>query len=84
MPDQATLPSPPDTLRPMMRGVYIAYVVVGWCYIGVSVAGYWAFGINVAGTASGMQLHAAPFLMPPLSACKTLLSCQAPSAVQLT
>ena len=31
------------------QGVYVAYVIVAWCYIGVSVAGYWAFGINVAG-----------------------------------
>ncbi len=31
----------------MMRGVYIAYAVVSWCYFGVSCAGYWAFGNNV-------------------------------------
>lgn len=31
----------------MMRGVYVAYAVVSWCYFGVSCAGYWAFGNNV-------------------------------------
>lgn len=29
---------------PMMRGVWVAYAVVSWCYFGVSIAGYWAFG----------------------------------------
>ncbi|KAK9904954.1 hypothetical protein WJX75_006393 [Coccomyxa subellipsoidea] len=45
---QATLPSPPDTFKPMMKGVYVAYVLVAWCYFAVSITGYWAFGINVA------------------------------------
>lgn len=27
---QATLPSPPPTLGPYMRGVYIAYAIVSW------------------------------------------------------
>lgn len=31
----------------MMRGVYVAYAVVSWCYFGVSIAGYWAFGNGV-------------------------------------
>ena len=31
----------------MMRGVWVAYAVVSWCYFGVSCAGYWAFGNNV-------------------------------------
>jgi hypothetical protein len=46
---QATLPSKPNqnTSVPMMRGVYVAYAVVSWCYFGVSIAGYWAFGNNV-------------------------------------
>jgi len=46
---QATLPSKPNqnTSVPMMRGVYVAYAVVSWCYFGVSCAGYWAFGNNV-------------------------------------
>ena len=52
----------------MMRGVYIAYVVVGWCYIGVSVAGYWAFGINVAG-ARLMQPHACRCRLLAARAC---------------
>ena len=30
-----------------MRGVWVAYAVVSWCYFGVSCAGYWAFGNNV-------------------------------------
>ncbi len=29
---QATMPSPPATLRPYMNGVYIAYAVTAWCY----------------------------------------------------
>lgn len=46
---QATLPSKPNqnTSVPMMRGVWVAYAVVSWCYFGVSCAGYWAFGNNV-------------------------------------
>ena len=34
---QATLPHPPSTVKPMMKGVYVAYVVVLWCYFSVSV-----------------------------------------------
>lgn len=30
-----------------MRGVWVAYAVVSWCYFGVSIAGYWAFGNSV-------------------------------------
>ena len=46
---QATLPSKPEqnTSVPMMRGVWVAYAVVSWCYFGVSCAGYWAFGNSV-------------------------------------
>lgn len=40
------------------QGVYVAYVIVAWCYIGVSVAGYWAFGINVAGDREPHLAHA--------------------------
>ncbi|CAK0779930.1 hypothetical protein CVIRNUC_004892 [Coccomyxa viridis] len=46
---QATLPSPPSTKRPMMKGVLVAYSVVAWCYSTVSIAGYWAFGNSVKG-----------------------------------
>jgi amino acid permease len=45
---QACMPSPPATFKPMMNGVYIAYVIVAWCYFGVAFAGYWAFGNTVA------------------------------------
>ena len=31
----------------MMRGVWVAYAVVSWCYFCVSIAGYWAFGNSV-------------------------------------
>lgn len=34
---QATLPHPPSTVKPMMKGVYVAYMVVLWCYFSVSV-----------------------------------------------
>ena len=46
---QATLPSKPNqnTSVPMMRGVWVAYAIVSWCYFGVSIAGYWAFGPTV-------------------------------------
>ena len=41
---QATMPSPPATYRPYMRGVYVAYAVLTWCYAGVGITGYHAFG----------------------------------------
>lgn len=44
---QATMPSPPATLRPYMRGVYIAYGVTAWCYTTVAFSGYWAYGATV-------------------------------------
>lgn len=46
---QATLPSKPEqnTSVPMMRGVWVAYAVVSWCYFCVAIAGYWAFGNSV-------------------------------------
>ena len=31
----------------MMRGVWVAYAVVSWCYFCVSISGYWAFGNSV-------------------------------------
>ncbi len=36
---QATMPSPPSTLKPYMRGVYLAYAIVSWCYAGVAFSG---------------------------------------------
>lgn len=51
---QSTLPSDPvksgkenPTLKPMMFGVYIAYTIVFYCYIGVGFTGYYAFGNQV-------------------------------------
>lgn len=44
---QATMPSPPPTFKPYMRGVYFAYALVSWCYFGAAFAGYWAFGNKV-------------------------------------
>lgn len=41
---QATLPSPPRTYKPYMKGVYVAYAMLTWCYFGISIAGYYAFG----------------------------------------
>jgi hypothetical protein len=46
---QATMPSPPATYRPYMRGVYVAYAILSWCYFGVAISGYWAFGNSVGG-----------------------------------
>jgi amino acid permease len=45
---QATLPSPPPTLKPYMRGVWVAYAIVSWCYFSVAFTGYWAYGNTVA------------------------------------
>lgn len=45
---QATLPSPPNTLKRYMRGVYLAYGIVSWCYAGVAFSGYYAYGQTVA------------------------------------
>lgn len=44
---QATMPSPPATLQPYMRGVYVAYAIVSWCYLSVAFTGYWAYGNTV-------------------------------------
>uniref|UniRef100_A0ACD6AAG1 Uncharacterized protein n=1 Tax=Avena sativa TaxID=4498 RepID=A0ACD6AAG1_AVESA len=43
---QATIPSSPDkpSKKPMMRGVYVAYLVVALCYLPVAFVGYYAFG----------------------------------------
>lgn len=43
---QATMPSPPATLKPYMNGVYIAYGIVSWCYFTVAFSGYWAYGFG--------------------------------------
>ena len=44
---QSSMPSPPKTYRPYMKGVYLAYSIVAWCYFGVSFTGYHSFGNNV-------------------------------------
>jgi hypothetical protein len=38
---QAQMPStsPKDTFKPYMRGVYLAYAIVSWCYFGVAFTG---------------------------------------------
>ncbi|KAK9806840.1 hypothetical protein WJX72_004583 [[Myrmecia] bisecta] len=54
---QACMPSPPKTFKPMMRGVYIAYIIVAWCYFGVSFAGYWAFGNQLPGEPQPADNH---------------------------
>lgn len=41
---QACMPAPPTTKKRMMSGVYIAYAIVAWCYLGVGFSGYAAFG----------------------------------------
>ena len=41
---QACMPAPPTTKKRMMTGVYIAYAIVAWCYLGVGFSGYAAFG----------------------------------------
>ncbi len=38
------MPAPPTTTKRMMGGVYIAYAIVAWCYLGVGFSGYAAFG----------------------------------------
>ena len=38
------MPAPPTTTKRMMTGVYIAYAIVAWCYLGVGFSGYAAFG----------------------------------------
>lgn len=45
---QATLPYPPSTVQPMMRGVNLAYLAAFICYFGVSITGYAVFGNAVA------------------------------------
>jgi amino acid permease len=44
---QATLPSPPSTVGPMMKGVNAAFVLTGVCYLLVTVTGFHAFGVGV-------------------------------------
>ena len=48
---QATIPitsEQPSTVKPMMRGVNITFVVTGLAYFAVSIVGFWAFGTSVA------------------------------------
>lgn len=48
---QATLPKRKgvegETFKPYMRGVYLAYAMVCYCYFTVAICGYWAFGQSV-------------------------------------
>lgn len=48
---QATLPARVGqegaTFKPYMRGVYMAYALVAYCYFTVAFVGYWAFGNTV-------------------------------------
>ena len=48
---QATLPKrvghEGGTFKPYMKGVYVAYALVGYCYFTVATCGYWAFGQSV-------------------------------------
>ncbi|KAK8560676.1 hypothetical protein V6N13_003360 [Hibiscus sabdariffa] len=43
---QATIPSTPDkpSKGPMLKGVFVAYIVVALCYFPVALIGYWMFG----------------------------------------
>ena len=34
-------------MQPYMRGVYMAYALVAYCYFTVAIVGYWAFGNSV-------------------------------------
>lgn len=49
---QATLPARVGqegaTFKPYMRGVYMAYGLVAYCYFTVAFVGYWAFGNQVS------------------------------------
>ena len=48
---QATLPKrvgvEGGTFKPYMKGVYLAYAMVCYCYFTVAICGYWAFGESV-------------------------------------
>ena len=48
---QATLPKrvgqEDGIFKPYMKGVYMAYAMVGYCYFTVAICGYWAFGQTV-------------------------------------
>lgn len=46
---QSILPHPPCTVRPMMRGVHVAFVLTILCYLLVSVTGFYSFGTAVKG-----------------------------------
>ncbi|KAK8574387.1 hypothetical protein V6N12_062082 [Hibiscus sabdariffa] len=43
---QATIPSTPDkpSKGPMLKGVFVAYIIVALCYFPVALIGYWMFG----------------------------------------
>ncbi|KAI3793895.1 hypothetical protein L1987_36518 [Smallanthus sonchifolius] len=47
---QATIPSTPEkpSKGPMWKGVFVAYLVVAFCYFPVAIVGYWAYGNKVA------------------------------------
>lgn len=44
---QATLARPPSPYKEMMKGIYLAYVLIVVAYFGVSVAGFAAFGNTI-------------------------------------
>lgn len=46
---QATMPSTPHkpSKKPMWKGVLLAYIIIGMCYIPVALIGYWIFGNEV-------------------------------------
>ncbi|KAH6800942.1 lysine histidine transporter 1 [Perilla frutescens var. hirtella] len=46
---QATMPSTVDkpSKRPMWKGVILAYIIIGLCYLPVALIGYWIFGNEV-------------------------------------
>lgn len=41
---QATLAKPPSPYVGMMKGIYLAYVIIVFAYFGVSIAGFAAYG----------------------------------------
>jgi amino acid permease len=44
---EATLSMETDPQREMMKGVYLAYIIVAVLYFGVAISGYIVFGVNV-------------------------------------
>ncbi|KAL1553326.1 hypothetical protein AAHA92_14017 [Salvia divinorum] len=47
---QATMPSTENepSKKPMWKGVILAYIIIGMCYIPVAMMGYWIFGSAVS------------------------------------